>query len=301
MSKIYAPSILIMICMLVLVAEGHPSTTNIAPDTTSYEQQLEEGLDAFYSSDWSKARSVFQNLQEDYPKDSRAYFFNAMIPFWKYYFADNSQQSANEFLEQSRTAIEISKARLDKNSRDTTMVLMLSGLYGYRSLVAASEKEYKEALQSGMRGFKYTRQLLSLDSDDPNALIGKGMFYYMVGSVPDGLKWVTNTVGMSADMQEGFDALEEVAQTESYVSNDAKMILAYLYEREDQNEKALSHLTDLTERHPQNIIFQYNRARLLEEDDQLTKAREKYELISDMETQELDQLKKKSKDRLKQL
>lgn len=299
MPKICALWVVILTCMLVPVAEGHPQTQTA--DTTSYEQQLEEGLDAFYSSDWSKARSVFQDLQQDYPQDSRAYFFNAMIPFWKYYFADNSEESADEFLEQSETAIEISKAQLDKNSRDTTMVLMLSGLYGYRSLVAASEKQYKEALQSGMTGFKYTRQLLALNSDDPNALIGKGMFYYMVGSVPDGLKWVTNTVGMSADMQEGFDVLGKVAATDSYVSNDAKMILAYLYEREGENEKALAHLTDLTERHPENIIFQYNRARLLEADNQLTEAREKYELISDLETQELEQLKKKSRDRLKHL
>ncbi|MGM0546454.1 MAG: tetratricopeptide repeat protein [Bacteroidota bacterium] len=288
----------LLVVALTPLAEGHPPTP--AADSTSYEQQLEEGLDAFYRSDWSEARSIFQDLQTDHPKDSRAYFFNAMIPFWKYYFGDNAQQSADEFLDQSQTAIEISKARLDENSRDTTMVLMLSGLYGYRSLVSASEKEYKDALQSGVTGFKYTRQLLSLDSDDPNALIGKGMFYYMVGSVPDGLKWVTNAVGVSGDMQEGFDALEKVAQTDSYISNDARMILAYLYEREDQTEKALHHLNELTQRYPQNIIFQYNRARILEKDNQLTEAREKYELVSDMDTQELEKLRQKSEDRLKQ-
>lgn len=297
--------IILLLCTAILLgtfvslAESHPATQPV--DTTSYEQQLKKGLDAFYSSDWSQACTVFDSLEEDYPNDSRAYFFNAMIPFWKYYFAGNMQRSANEFMERSQTAIEISKDRLSQNSSDTTMVLMLSGLYGYRSLVAASEKQYKQALQSGMTGFKYTRQLLSLDSDDPNALIGKGMFYYMVGSVPDGLKWVTNAVGMSADMEEGFDALEEVAESDGYVSNDAKMILAYLYEREGQNQKALKHLSELTERYSQNIIFQYNQGRLLEKDDQLSEAREKYKLVAEMKTQELEQLKQKSRDRLKHL
>lgn len=276
-------------------------STIVPADTASYEQKLEVGIDAFYRANWSEAGSVFKELQRSKPEDSRAYFFEAMIPFWKYYFGGRSNQAAKRFLTQSQHAIEVSQQELNKNSSDTTMVLMLSGLYGYRSLVAAAEKNYREALQSGMTGFKYTRQLLALNADDPKALIGKGMFYYMVGSVPNGLKWVTNIVGMSADMQEGFKALEKAAKSKSYVRNDAQMILAYLYEREQQHNKALKHLSELCNRYPGNIIFQYNRARLLEKTNQLALAREKYQHITTMNTGTLDILKQKSKNRLQEL
>jgi len=275
--------------------------TEIHVDSSSYEQKLEDAINAFYRADWVEAKTVFKELQQEKPDDSRAYFFEAMIPFWKYYFGGRSKQAAEQFLSQSQHAIEISENQLNKNSNDTTMVLMLSGLYGYRSLVAAAEKNYKEALQSGMTGFKYTRQLLALDADDPKALIGKGMFYYMVGSVPNGLKWATNMIGMSADMQEGFDVLEQAAQSDSYVRNDAQMILAYLYEREQQHDKALKHLETLSTRYPGNIIFQYNRARLLEKTNQLDRAREKYQMVTIMDTNVLDILKEKSKERLQKL
>ena len=273
----------------------------IKADTSSYEKKLEDGIEAFYRADWEDAKTAFKELKQKNPDDSRAYFFESMIPFWKYYFGGRSKQAAHQFLSQSQHAIEISRNQLSKNSSDTTMVLMLSGLYGYRSLVAAAEKNYKEALQSGMTGFKYTRQLLALDADDPKALIGKGMFYYMVGSVPDGLKWATNIIGMSADMQQGFDVLEQAAKSNSYVRNDAQMILAYLYEREQKHEKALRHLDALANRYPGNIIFQYNKARLLEKTNQLDQAREKYQLVATMDTNALDILKKKSKDRLRSL
>ncbi len=273
----------------------------IQADTSSYEKKLEDGIEAFYRADWEDAETEFKELKQKNPDDSRAYFFESMIPFWKYYFGGRSKQAAHQFLSQSQHAIEISRNQLSKNSSDTTMVLMLSGLYGYRSLVAAAEKNYKEALQSGMTGFKYTRQLLALDADDPKALIGKGMFYYMVGSVPDGLKWATNIIGMSADMQQGFDVLEQAAKSNSYVRNDAQMILAYLYEREQKHEKALRHLDALVNRYPGNIIFQYNKARLLEKTNQLDQAREKYQLVATMDTNALDVLKKKSKDRLRAL
>jgi tetratricopeptide (TPR) repeat protein len=178
---------------------------------------------------------------------------------------------------------------------------MLSGLYGYQSLVAAAEKHYQQAVRSGVTGFKYSRQLLSLDTNDPKALIGKGMFYYMVGSVPNGFKWVTNMVGFSGNVQEGFKALQAAADSESYVSNDAKMILAYLYEKENKPQKALTYLRDLTDRYPQNIIFQYNLARLYEKCGMQGEAIEKYKRVISMDNVELRTLKDKSRTRLQHL
>ena len=102
-------------------------------------------------------------------------------------------------------------------------------------------------------------------------------------------------------MQKGFDVLEQAAKSNSYVRNDAQMILAYLYEREQKDEKALKHLEALSARYPKNIIFQYNRARLLEKTNQIDQARAKYRMIASMDTNALDILKQKSKDRLQKL
>lgn len=294
------------ICILVVGFLGivqlvFSESMSVSTDSTTYDKQLEVGIDAFYKTDWNRAASIFNSLQEKDPNDSRAYFFDSMIPFWKYYFGESSEEVADVFLQRSGKAITISKNQLQKNPHDTTMVLMLSGLYGYRSLVAASEKRYRTAIESGMTGFQYTRQLLSLDADDPKALIGKGMFYYMVGSVPSELKWVTNMVGMSGNKAEGFKALKQAATSDSYVSNDAKMILAYLYERENQEQKAIAQLQDLASKYPENIIFQYNLARIHEKCSNLSQARAKYEHVLSMKVDDLQELKEKSRVRLQNL
>ena len=292
-----------LLCLLITVtaiAVADGSTVEKA-DSTSYEVKLQKGIEAFYKTNWNRAATIFNELQSKSPEDSRAFFFDAMIPFWEYYFGGNSPKAADRFLERSQKAISISRQQLDENPRDTTMVLMLSGLYGYQSLVAANESRYKTAIQSGMTGFKYTRQLLSLDADDPKALIGKGMFYYMVGSVPNGLQWVTNMIGMSADTEEGFKALKKAARSNSYVSNDAKMILAYLYEREDEYEKARSYLEDLAQKYPENVIFQYNLGRMYEKCGQPTKAKTKYQKVLAMQTTDLQLLREQSQTRLQQL
>lgn len=280
-------------------AKPEPGIVHAAPSVS--EQQLYEGIDAFYRSDWEKAHAIFQSLQQEFPRDARAYFFDAMIPFWEYYFAGEESAAARSFMRRSNRALDVGRDALKANPTDTTMVLMLSGLYGYQSLVLAAEKDYRKALQSGMTGFKYTRQLLKLDAGDPRALIGKGIFYYMTGSVPDKLKWLTNFAGLSGDMEEGFHALEQAADSDSYVSNDAKMILSYLYEREGLNQRALNHLRDLSLKYPENIIFQYNAGRMYEKCGNLIRAKKHYQLVSAMEDHRLMLLRTRSDDSLGRL
>ncbi|MDZ7714669.1 MAG: hypothetical protein U5J95_00500 [Balneolaceae bacterium] len=266
----------------------------------AYQQKLDKGIQAFYQTDWDSAGTIFDELKQDNNKDPRAFFFDAMIPFWEYFFAGQNARAAEQFLQLSAEAIEKSNSRLRENPHDTTMVLMLSGLHGYRSLVAAGEKEYRTAIQSGMTGYKYTRQLLALDDDDPKALIGKGIFYYMIGSVPGELRWMTNMMGVKGNKSQGFEILEKAAQTDSYVSNDAKMVLVYLYKEEQRYGDALKHIEDLRSRYTNNIIFQFNYAELLEKVDQPLAAREAYQTVMNMENRNLRTLKMQSRARLQQ-
>ena len=292
----------IISCFALLLASSLFTETvkgQVEPDP--YQQKLDKGIEAFYQTHWDSASLVFDDLKGSHPKDPRAYFFDSMIPFWEYFFAGQNPETAQNFLELSAEAIEKSNNRLRENPHDTTMVLMLSGLHGYRSLVAAGEKEYRTAIQGGMTGYKYTRQLLSLDSEDPKALIGKGIFYYMIGSVPDELRWMTNMMGIKGDKEEGFKILEKAAKSDSYVSNDAKMVLVYLYKEEARYEEALAHIIDLKDRYDENIIFHYNYAEVLEKVDRPAAARKAYRVVLNMENKNLSSLKDQSRVRLQQL
>ncbi|MDR9364102.1 MAG: tetratricopeptide repeat protein [Balneolaceae bacterium] len=240
------------------------STESIKAEKSWYEDRLNSGIEAFYQTDWDRANRNFEQIKTRHPDDPTPYFFESMMPFLEYFFVDQSEQLASEFLKKSEIAVELSQQKLEETSTDTTMVLMLSGLYGYRGLVAAGQGEHRIALQSGLKGFNYTRQLLSIDSNRPDARIGKGMFYYMVGSVPSGMKWATNIFGLNAEIEDGFHELKIAAESDSYVSNDAKMMLMYLYQKEGRLEDALHYAEKLTKDLPDNVIFLYKKADILE-------------------------------------
>ncbi|MCG2588046.1 tetratricopeptide repeat protein [Rhodohalobacter sulfatireducens] len=256
--------IIAFLFLLLYMPLINDSTESIKAEKSWYEDRLNSGIEAFYQTDWDRANRNFEQIKTRHPDDPTPYFFESMMPFLEYFFVDQSEQLASEFLKKSEIAVELSQQKLEETSTDTTMVLMLSGLYGYRGLVAAGQGEHRIALQSGLKGFNYTRQLLSIDSNRPDARIGKGMFYYMVGSVPSGMKWATNIFGLNAEIEDGFHELKIAAESDSYVSNDAKMMLMYLYQKEGRLEDALHYAEKLTKDLPDNVIFLYKKADILE-------------------------------------
>lgn len=266
-----------------------------------YQRELERGIELFYETRWREASELFGELKRSRPDDPRAYFFDSMIPFWNYFFVNDSEETARRFFRQSRQAIAISRDRLQEVPTDTNLVLLLSGLHGYRSLVAAGEKDYRIAIQDGMDGFSFTRQLLQLDSDDPRALIGKGLYYYMAGTVPGNLRWVANLAGFTGNREEGLEMLEQSAASESYVSNDARMILAYLYKKEEQWERALYHIRRLCEKYPSNTVFRFNYAEILEQSDRKSDAMEVYREVVNQRNPDLRPLVEASRARLHKL
>ncbi len=261
----------------VVISSSYDSDTPMS--SSSVTPTLDSALNAFYNADWDSAQSYLDLLKEETPDDPSVFFFDSMIPFWKYFFGGNRSEDAREFLDRSEIAINLGEKRLRASSRDTSTVLLLSGLHGYRSLVAASEREYRVAIRSGMTGFQYTRQLLSLDSDDPNAKMGRGVFNYMMGSIPSEIRWATSFAGISGDRETGIQELEEAATADSYVKIDALMILTYFYLRDEEFDNALRTSSQLVELYPDNSIFQFYHAKALESTNQRDDAIRVFSLV----------------------
>jgi tetratricopeptide (TPR) repeat protein len=263
-----------------------------------YEDRLLIGIESFYQADWEEAREIFEGMKADQPDDPRPYFFESMMPFLEYFLVDPKRELAEDFLAKSEKAVDLSNARLEKSPNDTTMVLMLSGLHGYRGLVAAGENQYRIALSSGLTGFNYTRKLLSINSDRADARIGRGMFYYMVGSIPSGMRWASNIIGMSASIEDGFEELKKAAESDSYIRNDAKMILMYLYSKEERYDEALIYAERLTDALPGNVIFLFKKAEILEHLGNKQEALNVYKSIVEMNNPSLLSITEKSAEKI---
>lgn len=282
-------------------ASGLASGRNEADRLNHVEQKLNDGISAFYRSQWHEARRIFSHLQDEDETDPRPYFFEAMVPFWQYFFAGEDPVAAEQFLSKSEKAISVGKKRMDSAPEDTTTVLMIGGLYGYRGLVAASERHYRTAVQSGTSGLSFTRRLMRMSSDNPDVLIGQGIFNYMVGTMPREARWLTSMAGLSGNREVGLEKLEEAAERDTYTSTDARMILTYLYMHEELHDDALRVVKPLVDQWPDNIIFRYYYALSLEKTGQIKQALSQYRQVVEKNHPELQSLVKMGKERLESL
>lgn len=228
------------------------------------QDRLTAGVEAFYRTDWVAADAAFEAVTRERPGDPQAHFFSAMMPFWTYFFAGEEPAQAALFLQRSETAIRVAENRLKAEPTDTTLVLLLNGLHGYRSLVAASRKEYRTALSSSLDGYGYTKRLVAMGPARPDAMMGQGVLQYMIGSIPGEIRWMASLAGLSGDKAEGLRLLERVARSRTDVRHDATMILSFLYEREDRLDMALLHVNRFLGVWPENTVARFRQARLLE-------------------------------------
>ena len=60
-----------------------------------------EGVEAFYRTDWVTAESIFNKLKQERPEDPMPWFFSSMMPFWEYFFIEQTPEKAAEFLDDS--------------------------------------------------------------------------------------------------------------------------------------------------------------------------------------------------------
>lgn len=273
----------------------------VSPELLSTEELLDHGLSAFYHADWIEAESFFLQASELTPNDPRAFFFSSMIPFWEYFFVSESSQAASEYFDRSSKAIELSQKQLELTPDDSTMVLLLSGLYGYRSLMAAKESRYVQAMKNGITGFGFTNQLLAYGSERADVRIGRGMYYYMVGSIPSEVRWMFTLFREKGSIEKGFEELELAAEDSSYIGDEAKMILAYLYKKEKRYQDALVYLDRLIQTYPQNPIFLFLKANTLQILGNEPEALALYTYLSQGENPSFSGLRLKSRDFADQL
>jgi tetratricopeptide (TPR) repeat protein len=87
---------------------------------------------------------------------------------------------------------------------------------------------------------------------DANLIVG--VQDYVVGSLPWPVKVLAALVGAHGDRERGLREIELVAQKGNYARDDARTLLAVLYQREERWSEARQVLEDLVQRFPRSFL-----------------------------------------------
>jgi tetratricopeptide (TPR) repeat protein len=277
---------------------AHPISDAYTFTSENDEDAFAKGMRAFYRADWDQANTHFLSGMAS-ETEPEPLFYASLIPFWDYFFVGESSEKAARYMSLSENAIERAKIKYDAQPADTTLISMLGGLYGYRGLIAARERKPMQALRNGLRGLSYTKQLNSSASERPEVLIGSGVYNYMSGRAPAGMKWTFSLLNVKpGEVDTGFQYLEKAAAMEDHLAIEAASILAYIYLNEEMYMDAARHWRRLSEQFPSNPIFHYYLAEAYYHSGYEERASEYYLKVVSLNSPHMSELTQLSQERL---
>jgi len=265
------------------------STPGLAQPTTKPPSQLDtlraEGYDALYNLDYDGARRRFAEVARLFPDHpagpqciAATVWLQQLNQSWrlKASLYNNEAYSGNkeridpklleEFREATRRAKALSEARLRQNPSDTEALYFLGAVEGLESAFAAGvERRFMAALRSGSRSVDRHREVLKREPDYRDAELTIGLYNYIVGSLPIGVKLVAGTMGYKGSRKRGLETLERVAKEGKWARDVARVLLVDLYKREKRWNDAANIATELSTRYPRNYLFKLQIADALTE------------------------------------
>jgi len=167
-----------------------------------------------------------------------------------------SQSDQEQFSKAIERAMELSKARIEKNPKDTAALYALGVSHGmkanYDSMV---RKAWLDALHNVQAARKLHNQVTEIDPNFVDARLIQGLHDYIIGSLPFGWRMLGGIAGFHGDRARGLRTLKLVSEQGSVNRIDAGMLLSAIYRREKQQTEAIAILNRLIPIAPRNFLL----------------------------------------------
>jgi hypothetical protein len=296
-----AASSIVGLCLLVAPfamaggAKKNDSSTAPLPPNPKAALILDSGFRALYKLDFDGARSQFRDYQKEQPADpvgkaaeAATYLyeqFNEKGVLTSKFFLDDDRflggiegsTASNHnpaFLAANQAARQAAQQRLKANPHDPQALLAITMADGmesnYDELI---EKKQIAALGLMRQAEDEAKTLLAVDPSANDAYVALGTSNYVIGCLPSYKKMFLWFGGIHGDKDRGMDQLQTAAAQGNYLRPFAKILLALAAEREHQDARAHTLLSELNKEFPENPLFAHELALLNQREPNLVSAR----------------------------
>jgi tetratricopeptide (TPR) repeat protein len=245
-----------------------------------------EGFDAIYSLDYHAARDRFESMTKLAPDDPAGYLYLANNlwletlnssrrlltsvytsgSFYQEVSKDDRVDAKRDrtFADLIKQAITASRTRLAKDPKDARALYYHASAVGLRAAYSTSVKRsFRKAIGDANDSIKLHKQVLVLDPTYTDSYLSIGLYDYVIGSLPWHWRVLARFAGLKGSKKRGIENLEKVVGTGKFTTDDARVVLVGIYNREGQPERSLALLTELGRRYPRNYLFRIEQGAML--------------------------------------
>src|SRR5215813_2059215 len=275
-----------VLLLLLLTAFGATAQQPSSPWLTDaerarFEELRRSGLEALYNIDYDKANRDFKEIVQLYPNHPGGYQLLAARLWIKTLYESRRLQVSlysgesfystsddkvdpkivTEFRNLTREAKRLAEAKLKQQPKNIEALDFLANTEGLKAAFEeAVERRHITALRDGNDAVDHHREVLKLDPKYIDAQITIGLYEYVVGSLPLGIKILAGATGYRGSKKRGLAMLEQVAKEGRWSQDDAKTVLILLYTREKRFADALNMTRELSAKYPRNYLLRLETA-----------------------------------------
>ena len=247
---------------------------------SQFEDPLKDpGFVHFYNNEYDEAIADFDREVKQNPEDPQLWNHLAQSVLYREMFRNGALESelvsgSNPFLRRPKMqisaqdkarfndaiakAMELSENALARNPRDVQAWYAQAVAHGlvanYLFLV---EKSWLDSLREVTEAWKADEHAIAIDHNFADGRLILGINEYVVGCLSPWWRMVVRLGGVHGDRQDGIRQLQLVAQTGVLNRYDAQALLAAIYRRERQPQRAIPLLQELAQRFTHNYLFRF--------------------------------------------
>jgi tetratricopeptide (TPR) repeat protein len=259
---------------LVLIAVAAPAS---AADPAA-DRLLAAGNEHEYNLRLDQALSHFHQALEANPNDPAAYRAVAALEMMKIAFrrgavtADSflggdagadivdlpkpPTELASSFRRNAERALQLAEQQVQANPNDAESHYQLGSTIALQASYSATiDGRIFAAFKLARRAYKENTRALEIDPRRHDAGLTVGVYQYIVSLRSLPMRWVARIAGMDGDRARALELIEAAARYPGANQTDARLMLALIYNRDQRYDEALTILTDLQSRYPDNRLL----------------------------------------------
>jgi tetratricopeptide (TPR) repeat protein len=253
-ARFWTPFVLLLF-LAALPAAARPASIL---DDEQFRTDVRRGLDLLYDMDYAAAGAVFAAIEQRHPKHPVGPLLRALPPWWEVMVDPDDESRDKAFLAAMEEVIERCDRRLRTDRQDLDGLFFKAGAHAFRGRLHADRKHWLRAARDGQKALRYLREVRDRDPDNPDLLLGTGLFHYLADVVPEQHPILKPFARMfpKGDRARGLFELSKAAEQGEFVSAEAAFGLVqiyYLFEKDYAS--ALHYARSLRQRYPNNSLF----------------------------------------------
>ncbi len=240
-----------------------------------YDSLISSGIDQIYNLTFEDAHNTFELVSTEYPASPAGNFFDAMVIWWQIMIDFNNTELDDILVDKLDEVIDMCDEILDDDPQNIDALFFKGGALGFRGKLFSVRESWFDAALDGKDALPIVHEAFAVDSTNMDVQLGFGIYNYYAEMIPEKYPAVKPFMLFfpDGDKERGIAQLEQAAKDGKYSKYEAQYFLMTLfYIHENNFTRALYHANQLTQKFPDNPIFQRHLGRIYVKMGNYTKA-----------------------------